>query len=185
MNSGYILGIVRRSGRPLQNALIGLDWIRAGGQLLNIYGSDTDSFTDRVRILRGGSSPPPRPLRNLFTTTDEAGVFVLSFQWSGTDLGTAIDNPRCQIFVLVEEPTGNVVTARLYGRYVANMITSVSLSQASGGLIPNPTQLGDQIGIGVDIFTVLRRIRRPMIGVTIAPPSPDMYALIAGYRIDL
>lgn len=37
MNSGYILGIVWRSGRPLQNAVIGFDWVRVGGQRLNVY----------------------------------------------------------------------------------------------------------------------------------------------------
>lgn len=108
-------------------------------------------------MLRGVTPLLPTPLSNLSTTTDEAGVFVLSFQWSGTDLGTAMDNPQCQIFVLVEEVTGNMVTMRLRGRFVANMVPSVSLSQASGGLIPNPTQLGDQLGIDMDIVNLSSR----------------------------
>lgn len=186
MNSGYILGIVRQAGRPLQGALVGLDWVRGGGLSLPVYSSDADSMSDRLNSLRRGlSTEMPPPLQNLWTETNSDGAFTLSFQWSGTDLGTAIDNPQCQVFVLVEERRANAVTMRLRGRYQTRMITSVSLSQVSSGLIPNPTQIGDQIGIGVDIVTILRSIRRPMIGLTIAPPSPDMYALVAGYRINL
>jgi hypothetical protein len=186
MNSGYILGIVRRGGRGLANAVVGFDWIMGGGERLNIYSSDADSPSDRLRSIRRGlTTDMPSPLVNLSTTTNSDGAFVLSFQWSGTDLGTAMDSPRSQIFVLTEEMTPGMVTMHLQGRYRANMIRSVSLSQVSSGLIPNPTQLGDAIGIGVDIHTVLRSIRRPMIGLTIAPPSPDMYALISGYSINL
>jgi hypothetical protein len=37
--------------------------------------------------------------------------------------------------------------------------------------------------LGVDIYTVLREIRRPMIGLTVAPPSADAYALLAGFEL--
>ncbi len=186
MNSGHILGIVRQAGRPLQGAVVGLDWIRGGDLPLPVYSSDADSMSDRLRSLRRGlTTEMPAPLQNLSTETNSDGAFVLSFQWSGTDLGTAIDSPQSQVFVLVEERTAYGVTMRLRGRYRTRMITTVGLSQVSGGLIPNPRQIGDQIGIGVDIMTILRGIRRPMIGLTIAPPSPDMYVLLAGYRINL
>lgn len=186
MNPGYILGIVRQANRPVQGALVGLDWVRAGDQLLPIYRSDADSMADRFRSLsRGLSTEMPPPLQNLWTQTNSDGAFVLAFQWSGTDIGIAVDNVRCQIFVLVEERRPVGVAMALKGRYQTRMITTVSLGQVSSGLISNPTQIGDQIGIGVDIMTILRGIRLPMIGRTIAPPSPDMYALLAGYRINL
>jgi hypothetical protein len=186
MNGGNILGIVRQSGRPLQDAIVGLDWIRGGGQRLNFYSADADGFTDRIGMLRRVTPLLPTPLATVSTATDEIGVFVLSFQWSGTDLGIAMSNPQCQIYVLVDEPIGNGrMVQRLRGRYITNMIRSVSVSQASGGLIANPTQLGDQLGIGADIHTILRRVRVPMIGRTVASASPDMYALLAGYRINL
>ncbi|APR77092.1 Hypothetical protein A7982_02439 [Minicystis rosea] len=186
MNAGHILGMVRHAGRPVADALIGLDWVRGGNGPLTLYGPDADSTSDRLRSLRRGlSTETAPPAVNLNTTTSSGGAFILSFQWWGGDIGVAIDALRCQIFVLVEERTATRVTMRLRGRYTRPMITSVSLSQVSSGLISNPTQLGDQIGMGVDVYTVLREIRRPMIGLTVAPPSPDMYALLAGFEINL
>jgi hypothetical protein len=186
MNSGYILGIVRETGRPVAGALIGLDWIRGGENQLITYSPDADSTMDRLRSMRRGfGSDMPPPAGNLHTQTNSDGAFLLSFQWWGGQIGTAIDALRCQIFVLIEERTGQTVTMRNRGRFRAPMITTVSLSQVSSGLIPNPTQAADRLAMGVDFYTVLRGIRRPMIGLTIAPPSPDMYALVAGFRINL
>jgi len=113
MNSGHILGIVRQAGRPLQGALVGLDWVRGGDLPLPLYSSDADSMSDRLRSLRRGlTTEMPAPLQNLSTETNSDGAFILSFQWSGTDLGTAIDNPQSQVFVLVEERTAYGVTMR-------------------------------------------------------------------------
>lgn len=170
----------------MAGAIVGLDWVRGGGEQLTLYPADADSAADRLRSVRRGlSTEMPAPLVNLHTLTTASGAFALSFQWFGGDLGTAMDAPRCQVFVLEEERSRTVVTARLRGRFIARMVRAVSLSQVSAGLIPNPAELADQIGMGVDIYTVLREIRRPMIGLTIAPPSPDAYALIAGYEINL
>lgn len=186
MNAGHILGIVRQSGQPVEGAIIGLDWVRGGGEQLTVYGPDADGTADRLRSLRRGvSTEMPPPAVNLNTTTTSGGAFALSFQWSGTDLGIAVDAPRCQIFVIIEEHTATRWTMRLRGRYRVNMMPAVSLSQVSSGLIPNPTQTADQIGMGVDFYTVLRQIRRPMIGLTVAAPSADMYALIGGVEISL
>lgn len=182
MNKGYIFGVVNQSGRPLESAIIGLDWIRGSEGALTIYRDDADSTSDRLRSIRRGlSTEMPAPLINLNTQTDSNGVFMMAFQWSGTDLGTAIDNLRCQIFVLFEEG----VTMRLRGRFRNRVATCVSLNQVSSGLIPDPTNPTDLLGMGVDLYTVIRQIRRPMIGLTIAPPSPDMYSLISAYRINL
>lgn len=186
MNSGYIIGIIRNGGRPIEGALIGLDWVRGGGQHLNIYSADADSPADRLgSVRRGLTTDMPSPLVNLNAQTDANGVFCLAFQWSGTDLGTAMDHPVCQIFVLVEERGSDRITMRLRGRYQASMIRAVSLSQVSSGLIPNPSQGTDLIGMGVDFHTVVRGIRRPMIGLTVVRPSADFYSLLAGYRITL
>jgi hypothetical protein len=186
MNGGYILGVVREAGRALGGAVIGLDWVRGGGADLTIYSADADSTADRLRsVRRGMAGDMPPPITNLATQTNSEGGFVLSFQWFGGDLGTAMDEPQCRIFVLVDELAGGMVTSRLRGRYTARMVRAVSLGQTSSGLLWNPTQVADQIGLGTDLYAALREIRRPMIGLTVAPPSPDMYALIAGYRINL
>lgn len=186
MNKGYIFGVVYESGRPVNNAIIGLDWIRGGEGPLQIYSPDADGTLDRLRALsRGLSTGMPPPLQNLNTNTDANGIFVMPFQWSGTDLGTAADNLFCQVFVLIEETSQTTVTMRLRGRFRNRMRMAVSLNQVSSGLIPDPTNPADLLGMGANLYAVIRQIRVPMIGLTVAAPSADMYSLIAGYRIAL
>lgn len=186
VNAGHILGVVREAGRPVEGALIGLDWVRGGGDILPLYSSDADGMSDRVRSVRRGlSEEMPTPTMNLHTSTTSGGAFALSFQWFGGDVASAMDSPLCQIFVLIEERSGARVTMRNRGRFQTHMVRAVSLSQVSGGLIANPTQLGDQLGMGADIAMVLAEIRKPMIGLTVAAPSADMYALLAGFEINL
>ncbi|MCU0728230.1 MAG: hypothetical protein MUE73_20980, partial [Planctomycetes bacterium] len=104
MNGGLIAGRVCRGGRPIENALVGLDWVRAGDRPLALYPSNADGTMDRLRsVARGVTTDLPRPLVNVHTDTDSGGFFRISFQWSGTDLGAAIDNPNFQVFVLEEE----------------------------------------------------------------------------------
>ena len=194
MNSGYILGVVRQSGRPLANTVVGLDWIRGGGQEIQFYSPDADAPSDRLEAVGRGvrawdanriGTAMPAALWTMATETNALGQFTLAFQWSGTDLGLAMDNPTCQIRVLGEDQTPRGPITRVRGRYQAPMVRAVAMTQVSSGLIAKPTQLADQIGLGTDFLTIIRGIRRPMIGLTVAAPSPDMYTLVAGFRINL
>jgi hypothetical protein len=178
INSGYILGIVRQAGRPLSGAFVCLDRVALGEHILPTYSADADITGSWHDIHM------PQPM-NPRAQTNSDGAFMVAFTWAGHDIGTGAVGLICQVFVLTEEATSRGVTMRMRGRFRAPMITTVSLSQVSGGLIPNPTQIGDRIGMGVDIHTVLRGFRRPMIGLTIAPPSGNAYALVAGFRINL
>ena len=186
MNGGLIAGRVRRAGRPLENLLVGLDWVRTGEGILPIYSSNADSTMDRLRSIgRGVSSDQPPRLVNLNATTNSGGFFSMSFQWSGTDLGMAVDNPNYQVFVLEEEVSGSVLTMRLRGRFHSRMAVHVNLRQIANGLIPDPTQIADGIGMGADAYQILRGIRLPRMAFTIVGPSPDFYGLLGVIEIGI
>ncbi|MGI8638814.1 MAG: hypothetical protein ACR2MG_02525 [Pyrinomonadaceae bacterium] len=187
MNLGLIIGVVRQAGRPLSNAVVGLAWVRGGGQTLPLYDANADSPTDRLRSQsrRGVTTTAmPPPLGShvpLAVNTDNHGVFALSFQWSGTDLGIAMDNPQCQLYVT---DWTNPIHARNYSGFTERMVRLVSLSQTMSGLIANPTQVFDQLGVGADILA--SGMPRGMLGrIRLGAPSPDMYALGAAFRINI
>lgn len=188
MNQGHIIGLVRRDGRPVEGALVGLDWIRGGEGALTIYSTSADSAADRYRSLgRGLSTEIPPPLVNLYTTTTENGAFAMSFQWFDGDLGLASDALTCQIFVNIEERTPTYVISRTQGPHRrARMYIMASFGNAANGLIaPPPADVGSLIGLGTEIYKIIREIRTPMLGFTVAPLSTQLYTLFAGYSIDL
>ena len=187
MNGGLIFGTVTRGGSGVNNVIVGLDWIRTGEGVLTIYRPDADSSADRLRsVARGMTTDQPPPLTNLWALTTESGAFCLSFQWSGTDLGAAAQNPNYQLFVLEEEAASDRVTMRLRGRFGGRLAMHVDLRQVANGAIPDPRQITDQIGMGIDAYAAIRRaVRVPRIGVTIMGPSPDFYGPLGVQSISL
>ncbi|HEY1340765.1 MAG TPA: hypothetical protein VGF59_24805 [Bryobacteraceae bacterium] len=177
MNRGLIAGLVYVNGSPATNVLVGLDGvgIMTGQGMLPIYSTDADGAMDRLRsVSRGLSSEMPAPLQNLWAETQSNGGFALGFQWSGTDLGSAIDRPSYSIYALQQQGD----TMRLLGRRRAPMAVHVDLRAIANGLIPDPTQLTDQIGMVTDVITALRQIRLPRMGFTIMGPSGDYFGLL-------
>lgn len=188
MNKGVIAGQVLRDGRGVRQATIGLDGpvIRTGTGMMRVYDVNSDSATDRLRaVSRGTGFDMPPPLQNLFTSTDSGGYFSLSFAWSGTELGGAIDNPRFQIYVSEDIVGTNVITNRVRGRYQGRMATRVDMRQVANGLIPDPTQFTDLLQMGVDIHAIARHIRLPRMGFTIASPSADWFGMLGMISIRL
>lgn len=187
MNKGYIIGKITELGRPAE-AFVRLNWIVGGGERLPIYSPDADSNSDRMQAVGRGFRPEmPPQLMNLMTQTDQRGNFCLEFQWSGIELGTAIDNCRCQITVMTEQRAGGSgnIAMRSRGRFENRVVPTVSLSQISSGLLGSPTNPTDLLGMAADLVLIIQEIRRPMVGLTVPAPSPDMYGLFSAFRLFL
>jgi|ERR1044072_1007236 hypothetical protein len=103
MNPGYIIGIVLLLDRPVEGALIGLDWVVGGDQQLPIYRPAATVSSGSLGG-RGLTAGPIARSSHLWTETDAEGFFNLSFVWRPEDIVIAMFHPHCQIFMQIYDP---------------------------------------------------------------------------------
>ena len=197
MNSGLICGQLfdAATGDPLTDGVVSIDWILGGTNYLPFYPPEGDDFMDRVRALGRGvrsfdaerAIVEPTRYHTIATQPDSMGCFALFFQWSGTDLGAAMEQEcRFQLNVQRHVVGGGLESYPNRARAHGTLRRVVSLRQIANGLIPDPREASDLLGMGINMTAVLRRARQfvPQ-SLMIVGPSPDYFALFGAVGVNV
>ncbi len=159
----YIAGILTDTfNRPLRNAIIGLNHI------IGVNGTWTTIYQTF------GHHPIPI-YNNPHTTTNENGGFVIA---GGIDVANVGGTPTYQLNVMGDGLGLRFGLQRVRGR----LITVVRMRDVAGGAFPDVTNLemGEYTGIAMDVYTAVRNIRLPGIGMFLQnrPLTTEMHGFM-------
>lgn len=168
MNDGWFGGLLvdSVSGHRIPEALVSINHIQGDTRILQLY------------------NPKGFRSSNLFTTSQEDGVWGLPFQWSGTELGEAA-GATLRLNVMRGYRDHGAMEVNRYGaprRFTLRTALVVSLRAVADGALPDPRSGTNLVGMAVDAYMVVRKINLPRLPA-LGRPSPEYYAMFGFYRL--